>query len=67
LEAAREEGDGVREGYQEVVDEEEVTADGEGRDEREEVERQRGTEGYGAVGGTGPRVEPAHHDPWAGV
>ncbi|KAK4235775.1 hypothetical protein C8A03DRAFT_36361 [Achaetomium macrosporum] len=45
------------------VDEEEV-ADGE---QREGEGEERGNDGYGGVGGAGPRVEPAHHDPWAGV
>ncbi|KAK3304679.1 uncharacterized protein B0T15DRAFT_568439 [Chaetomium strumarium] len=52
----------------ERVDEEE----GEGKvrdgEEREDgSEEQRGTGGYGGVAGAGPMVEPAHHDPWAGV
>ncbi|KAK4111062.1 hypothetical protein N656DRAFT_780852 [Canariomyces notabilis] len=47
---------------EEEEEEEEVQShDGEGE--------QRGAAGggYGTVRGTGPRVEPAHHDPWAGV
>ncbi|SPQ27200.1 8a6d3b1f-1a05-44a7-a1f0-c165ea314180 [Thermothielavioides terrestris] len=54
------------------VDEEEGEAGrGGGTDdegEQEVAQRGRG-DGYGAIGGggNGPRVEPAHHDPWAGV
>ncbi|KAH6622699.1 hypothetical protein F5144DRAFT_622843 [Chaetomium tenue] len=54
----------VETGYQDDVDEEEV---GEReRDEEEEAGPRREGTGYGAAR-EGPRVEPAHHDPWAGV
>lgn len=45
------------------VDEEEVLA-GDEADGEQTVGQQTG-DGYGGVGGSGPRVEPAHHDPWA--
>ncbi|KAK3902254.1 hypothetical protein C8A05DRAFT_44289 [Staphylotrichum tortipilum] len=60
-------GEGVVEtGYQEVMDGEEAS-DGEGEGDGEERQQRRGPNGYGGVGGGGPRVEPAHHDPWAGI
>ncbi|GAB1312840.1 hypothetical protein MFIFM68171_03050 [Madurella fahalii] len=37
------------------------------RYEGEESQRRAGSDGYGGVGGAGPRVEPSYHDPWAGA
>ncbi|KAL2197071.1 hypothetical protein P885DRAFT_77551 [Corynascus similis CBS 632.67] len=54
----------VETGYRDNVDED----DADYEDADREVEREQGREPvrYGAIG-EGPRVEPAHHDPWAGV
>lgn len=35
--------------------------------EEEQVEQMVRPGNYGGAGGGGPRVEPSHHDPWAGV
>ncbi|KAL2128504.1 hypothetical protein VTI74DRAFT_9104 [Chaetomium olivicolor] len=62
----RERGRVVETGYSGRVDEDEV-GDGEaGEEEEEEVQQRSGEGGYGGTG-RGPRVEPAHHDAWAGV